>query len=409
MKIEKIINKESTRCINVAASKVESLRINNDLQNTVRVYDKNAIGVQGSLGRADFDELEKAAAAKLAQGIPYPETHDKVQVLNIDTAKFIFDKKDFIPKTAALLERLARENPDFLFSNKLFLSSVEKHYENSDGTKLDYKGNEYALGLAIKFKGSANIMDEFYGATSDYYDEDEICRDIKLECDAFLNKLPQIEEDEAIIIGSYEPLQYALEHFIADIYFNKSSLLDGKLGQKIFNDKLSVLINRDPETQLAIPFFDEEGVINEGYKNYLIKNGVFEKTVSCKKSAAQYGCENLGSASAPYNGVPGIGAGGFEAENTANTLEELLKGRKAVYLSNTGGGDMTPSGDLSIPSIVSYLYQDGKLVGKLPEFTVTGNLFDILGKDFIGVCKNGFFKFGRQKYFVYKAKLVNKQ
>ena len=108
MKIEKIINKESTRCINVAASKVESLRINNDLQNTVRVYYKNAIGVQGSLGRAEFDELEKAAAAKLAQGIPYPETHDKVQVLNIDTAKFIFDKKDFIPKTAALLERLAR-------------------------------------------------------------------------------------------------------------------------------------------------------------------------------------------------------------------------------------------------------------------------------------------------------------
>ena len=69
---------------------------------------------------------------------------------------------------------------------------------------------------------------------------------------------------------------------------------------------------------------------------------------------------------------------------------------------------MTPSGDISLPSIVSYLYDSGKLVGRLPEFTVTGNIFDILGKDFVGVTQNGLYEFGRFKYMVYKAKLVNK-
>ena len=38
-----------------------------------------------------------------------------------------------------------------------------------------------------------------------------------------------------------------------------------------------------------------------------------------------------------------------------------------------------------------------------------GNIFDILGKDFIGVTDKGFFNFGRQSYFVYKAKIVNKK
>ena len=70
---------------------------------------------------------------------------------------------------------------------------------------------------------------------------------------------------------------------------------------------------------------------------------------------------------------------------------------------------MTPSGDISMPSIVSYLVEDGQIVGKLPEFTVCGNIFDILGKDFIGVTDKGFFSFGRQNYFVYKAKIVNKK
>ena len=92
---------------------------------------------------------------------------------------------------------------------------------------------------------------------------------------------------------------------------------------------------------------------------------------------------------------------------TAQNLSELVKG-KAVYLSNTGGGDMTTSGEISIPAIVAYLYEDGKLIGKLPEFTVTGSIFDILGKNFIGIAERGLFEFGKRKYMVYKAKLVNK-
>ena len=407
MKIEKIITKESNRCINVTASKVDSLRINNNLENTVRVYDNGVIGVEGCLGQADFAAMEKAATAKLQQGIPYPETHDVILVKSVDTAKHIFDEKEFIPAISALLARLEKENPQFLFSNKVLLNSMERSYENSDGTKLTYKGNEFALGLAIKYKGSANIMDEFYSGESDYFDENQICRDVKTITDAFLNTIPQVAEDEITVIGSFEPLQYAMQHFIADLYFNKASLLDGKLGQKIFNDKLNILVNRNPQTELNIPFFDTEGVVNDGCVSHIVKDGKLTKLVTCKKSAMQYNTENLGSASAAYNGVPQIGMGGFDVATTATNLSELVKG-KAVYLSSTGGGDMTTSGDVSIPCMVAYLYQDGKLVGKLPEFTVTGNIFDILGKDFVGVCERGLFEFGKQKHFVYKAKLVNK-
>lgn len=407
MKTEKIIEKYSSKCINVVASQVESLRINNDIENTVRVYDNNCIGVEGRLGNADFAEMETIAREKLAQAIPYPETHDEPIVMNIDTTKNIIADKDFIAKISALLKRLADENPDFLFSNKIFINSVERNYQNSDGTNLLYKGNQFALGIVIKFKGSANIMDEFYSSESDYYDEDQICRDIKCKCDAFLNVLPQIEDNEITVIGNFEPLQYALSHLIADMYFNKASLLDGKLGQKVFNEKFNMLINRDPSDQINLPFFDTEGVVNKDYVKYIIKNGVLQNLIACKKSAAQYGCENTGSASAPYNGVPTPAVGGFDIADTAKNLKELVKG-KAIYLSSTGGGDMTASGDISMPSIVSYLYENSKLIGRLPEFTVTNNLFDLLGKDFIGVCNTGMFEFGKHKYFVYKAKLVNK-
>ncbi len=407
MKTEKIINKTSSRCINITASKVDSLRINNNLENTVRVYDNGAIGIEGVLGNADFDVMTKNATAKLQQGIPYPETHDKPNTISIDTTKHIFDDKEFIPQISKLMDRLSAENPDFLFSNKVLLNSTEKTYENSDGSALSYKGNQLDFGIVIKYKGSANIMDEFYSCESDRYDEDEICRDIKFQCDAFLKQCPHISEDEVTIIGSFEPLQYALNHFVADLYFNKASLLDGKLGEKLFNEKLNIVIDRSPERQLNIPFFDTEGVINDNYLNYLVKDGVFAKLITCKKSAAQYNTQNIGAAGAAYDGVPMASGGGLDVMTTAQNLSELVKG-KAVYLSNTGGGDMTTSGEISIPAIVAYLYEDGKLIGKLPEFTVTGSIFDILGKNFIGIAERGLFEFGKRKYMVYKAKLVNK-
>ena len=407
MKTEKIINKTSSRCLNITANAVDSLRINNDVENTVRVYDNGVISVAGALGNTDTAALERTAIARLGQGIPYPETHGKATSVTIDSTKEILSEKDFIPQISALLERLAAENPEFLFSNKILLNSTDKAYENSDGVTLRYKGNQFVCGLAIKYKGSANIMDEFYGCESDYFDIDAICRDVKMQCDAFLNQLPQTEEDEAVIIGGFEPLQYAISHFAADTYFNKASLLDGKLKQKVFNGNFNLVIDRSPERQLNLPFFDAEGVVNDGYINYLVKGGTLEKLITCKKSAEQYSTDNSGSAISAYDGVPQAGRSGLDVLTTAESLSELVKG-KAIYLSNTGGGDMTTSGDISMPSIVSYLYENGKLVGKLPEFTVTGNLFDILGKDFIGVTENGLNEFGKHKYFVYKAKLVNK-
>ncbi len=407
MKIEIITKKSSDRCLNVTASQVDSLRINNDVSSTVRVYQDGVIGVEGALGECDLQQLQAKATEKLQQGIPYPETHDQAQTLSVDNSKHIFDEKDFIPAVSKLLARLSAENPDFLFNNKVFLNSSQSNYKNSDGTDLSYTGNQFVISLTIKHKGSANIMDESYGCESDYFDENQICHDVKLKCDAFLNKIPQVSEEEIVVIGDAEPISHAIQHFVSDLYFNGASLLGGKLGEQIFNQNLNLVINRDPAKQINLAFFDAEGVVNPNFVNHIVKNGVFERLLTCKKSSVQYNTPNLGAASASYNGVPQIGMSGFDITPTVESLDQLVNG-KAIYLSVSSGGDMTPSGDVSMPVMVAYLYENGKLVGKLPELTVTANIFDILGKDFVGATEKGFFQFGKQNYLVYKAKLVNK-
>lgn len=406
MKTEKLVSETSNRSLNISANEVTSLRINESRENTVRVYKDGFIGVEGRLGNADFADMEKAATQKLSQGIAYPETHDEVLQLDIDVEKEIISEKEFVAKIKRLVARLSQENPEFLFSNKIKLCKSALSYENSDGTLLHYKGNEFVCSLVIKHKSSANIMDESYYATSTYYNEEQICHDVKLICDAFLQKLPQLDADEITVIGDIDPIGYAVNQMIADLYFNHASLLEGKLGQKIFNDKLTVMVDRRPENKFNTAFFDAEGVVNQNFHKALVQNGTFQRLLTCKKSAQKYGVENSGSAYAEYTDVPDIG-GGLTVESTAKDLANLVEG-DAVYISETSGGDMTASGDISLPVMVGYLYRGGKLVGRLPEFAVSVNMFDLLGANFVGVTEKGLFEFGKQKHLVYKVKMVNK-
>ena len=56
------------------------------------------------------------------------------------------------------------------------------------------------------------------------------------------------------------------------------------------------------------------------------------------------------------------------------------------------GGDTTPDGHFATPVQLAFLLEDGKLVGRLPEISIGGNFFDMLGKDYIGTVYDWPFK-----------------
>lgn len=69
---------------------------------------------------------------------------------------------------------------------------------------------------------------------------------------------------------------------------------------------------------------------------------------------------------------------------TGKTLAELLGDRPAVLIDTASGGDTTPDGNFASPVQCAYLYQSGRLVGRLPEFSVRGSLFDLFGAQYLG-------------------------
>jgi len=64
------------------------------------------------------------------------------------------------------------------------------------------------------------------------------------------------------------------------------------------------------------------------------------------------------------------------------------------------GGDFTPDGKFATPVQVSYLTDGVKLLGRLPELTIKGSLFDFFGRDFIGVSSDKLYLSGNERMLV---------
>lgn len=404
MEQEKIIKKGTSYSVSITAGKVDSLRVNETLKTIIRVYEDGKIGIAGRIGEGDDEALLKEAREKLSQNIGYPCNLGENGQRSVDKTKTIIPAKDYVKTIKRLMDRLNKSYPDFVFSNKINMGDEEEIYTNSKNTRFCYKGSDLGGALVIKDRASANIMDAMYGFSGCSYDEDKIVEDIGDIYSAYHKRVDMPEGEVPVIIDAMEVLSPVAQHIIAELYVSGSSLLSGKLGQKVFDERVNVLTDRNRD-DVSIPFFDAEGAVNEDDKFYFVKDGVFTGVATYKRSAQMFNLPLSGGGYAPFDEVPQTSLRGFKVEKTGK-LGDLVKG-KAIYVSVTSGGDMTPDGILGFPVQLAFLYEDGKLVGRLPEFGIQGSIFDVLGKDFIGVCNTDFFKFSKSDALVAKFRINN--
>jgi hypothetical protein len=84
--------------------------------------------------------------------------------------------------------------------------------------------------------------------------------------------------------------------------------------------------------------------------------------------------------------LPNSGVGRLDVLSTVPSLVELLDGQPALLVWFVAGGDCTRTGDLAMPAqVLLHMEPDGTVTGRYSGTTLTGNLYRVLGDDFIGV------------------------
>ena len=69
----------------------------------------------------------------------------------------------------------------------------------------------------------------------------------------------------------------------------------------------------------------------------------------------------------------------------ARTLKDLLNGQLGIWIMVASGGDYTNEGNYGAPVQLAMLTDGERLLGRVPECTIAGNLYELFGKDYIGV------------------------
>jgi predicted Zn-dependent protease len=198
-----------------------------------------------------------------------------------------------------------------------------------------------------------------------------------------------------------------MKDFIAEYYVSGGSLFNGKLGEKIFNENLSVAVDRNPVTNRSSAFYDSEGEIASNYRAPIIEGGVFKNVLTSKNTATMFNLPLAKTAAAPYDGVPSLGLPGLYLKRTAPDLKTLLGAEKAVYIAITSGGDITTEGVIGMPVQLAFLVENGKITARVTDFSASGNVKEMLGEDFVGVSAKDIFDAPDGEVLVTKMNIIN--
>lgn len=374
-------NKSTT--FNVTRGRIDAIRNKDITASGCRIYDGEHLGVAGRMGQPD-ERTWREAEENLALGIPYPfEPETGVRLRDLREGDF--DPEVFLDQAEHLLGRLRGEFPDFVFSNKISCDENTAKIWNERGLDLVNVDRFYSVSLSVKAAESASIYDTWVGDSRRVFDEDAMLPAAAQQLSAFRNRVELPNGDcltVAITPGALTgKFTEALNGRLLGL---GSSIFNGKMDTALFSDKLSVMLDRRALENLKY-FFDAEGMFLPDDKIYLIEKGVIRRGYTDRDTARRYHMKRTASGIAAYDNVPTLGGNGLTVELSDKTAAELLGGGPCVLIAMAAGGSWTNDGRFATPVQLAYLVEDGRLVGRLPEFGVSSNLYDMFGKNFAGV------------------------
>ncbi len=377
---------DKSTTLSISNNQVHSVRNKTIASTGLRVYKKDCIGVAGAQGKVDLKELEKKADEMLKMKISYPYAPGKENKVKVERKINLPADFDLTLETNEIIDGIVKEQPDFILSHQISLHEVESSLSNEQGLDLMYRDSFLGIGLVFKEKSSANIMDGYYGYAGRDYDR-------KLFIDSYLKILKAYKTKVDLPEKKTLPVVFSCDGAIlaklnSDLnglqIGTGSSLLTSYLGKDKFHKDLTIWQSNNPDDGL-LPFFDMEGTVNPDYRVALIENGKILKGYTDKKVAAKYNLPYTGCASGSYDSIPKLGQAALQLKPSQKTLKELLNGELGVYVYISSGGDFTSNGEYGAPVQLAFLTDGENLLGRLPELSIGSHLFDMFGKDYIGV------------------------
>ncbi|MDZ4231006.1 MAG: metallopeptidase TldD-related protein, partial [Dehalococcoidales bacterium] len=284
-----------------------------------------------------------------------------------------------------LISRLRRHTPDLTCEASVTRSTVSVRIINSRGGEASYNKSVFGLSVEGQLIHDTDML--FVGDSQSQFhpilEADTIAGAVLWQLEhakeralAPTRSLPVIFTPNGVASALIMPLMVA---FNGKTVLEGASPLGNKTGQTVFDENLQL---RDDPTLTYQPGSrpcDDEGVPSQ--VTPLIENGVVANFLYDLQTAALASTRSTGNGRRSNGGLPAPSAAAFIIAPGKTTFDEMVKdtreGLVVEQLMGAGQGNIL-GGDFSGNVLLGFKVENGKIVGRVKDTMVSGNIYQLL-------------------------------
>jgi PmbA protein len=285
----------------------------------------------------------------------------------------------------SLIDKIKKHTPEIVCQGGVSKNIVSLEILNSRGGKATYKKSVFSISVeGVLIRGTDML---FVG------DSESSCRPIsdhKTVSHNTLERLERAKETAPSVEGKlpviFTPLGVASTLLMPlAMAVNGKTVLQGasplghRKGEQVFDKRLSIWDDPMIEYRPGSRFCDDEGVPSQ--RTALIDKGVVANFLYDLQTAALAGTKSTGSASRSLASLPSPSLSAIVIEEGDTSFEDMLADIKdGLVVEELMGASMgnVLGGDFSGNVLLGYRVQNGKLVGRVKDTMVTGNIYEAL-------------------------------
>lgn len=360
--------------------------------------------MNGQMGYAYTEDLQE-------EMIPFllSQAKDNCAVLEVKEKITVYEGEKDYPEFNGYNEELTKIDYDFLSKTALDLekallsydkrieavddcytsySEGELYIRNSKGMICESRDNCFDVYLGCRAKDGDDVQTAGKGwvfSDLSQFDLKKCADHVGKKIISKLGAKPVASEKMNVVLDRFAAnslLSSFAGAFSAEAIQKGLSRLVGKLGEKIADEKITLIDEGMIEgSPLSIPF-DSEGVSSK--RTVLIDKGVFSSELHNRKTALAAGVSSTGNGfRAGAKSSIGVSSTNLHFENGPFSQEELIKkagnGIFIVALHGLHAGINSISGEFSLMT-EGFVIRDGKLCEPVNQITIADNFFDVLMK-----------------------------
>jgi PmbA protein len=381
------VSSEETQ-VRFEANRLKQLQTNQSTSVALRVIKDGKIGYATASGALDRQQLVKNAIETSVFGavakfnLPGHEIYPAVEIF--DPAVADVPIKDMVGLGEEIIAAITRHTRGILCEGGASRGTFSLKIMNSRGGQAEYRKSFFSVGIEGTLVEGTDMLfvGESESSCHPVTDPQAIIKTVLRQLDLAKNKAKAPTRDLPVIFTPDGVIALVMPLMSA---FNGKTVLEGasplrdKAGQLMFDKKFSLSDNPTVAYRPGSRPCDDEGVPSRS--TLLVANGIVKEFLYDLQTAALAGKKSTGNGSRGRGGLPAPSPSAFVIAPGDTTFEDMVKDiKEGLVIEQLMGAEQGNllGGDFSGNVLLGYKIENGKMVGRVKDTMVAGNVYKIL-------------------------------